>query len=183
MKGIVLASAIMVVAFILSVLLFRLGRIERRAYALLWIFVVCALLLTWLSLVTSDDLTFLPNELLATPWWVDLLSSLVYFTAGFFGGILQLYNLADRGFSLRIMIDVLERGDQHNNSTASLFDGYSDGKGLAWMYQKRLDDLKRNGLVIVEGDTLVLTEAGRRTAIIFGRIRWLFGFTLPRGAS
>lgn len=178
MKGIILASAAVVIAFIVSVAVFRLGRIERRAYVLLWIFAICAALLAGASWATPDDLLVLPRTLLAEPRWLDLVSSLFFFAGAFFGGLLQLYNLADRGFSLRVLIDVLELDDKPA-SAAVLYEAYSGGKGLVWMYQKRINDMVHNRLVIEDGDALVATDAGRRTAMIFGRLRRIFGVELP----
>ncbi len=179
MKGIFLAAIALCLAFICSVAVLRLMWSKRRVWALTWIFTVCAGSLAVASLMTSDDLLFLPKDLLAGPRWLDVLMSLFFFTAGFFGGLLQLYNLADRGFSLRVMIDILEQADRATTA-ASLFDGYSRGNGMGWMYQKRLDDLVRNHLVFVEGDTLVATAQGRRTAAVFTWMRELYGFELPK---
>jgi hypothetical protein len=88
---------------------------------------------------------------------------LFLYTAGFFGGVLQLYNLADRGFSLRILIDIL-----HAPSGAMRLDdvmsGYGGGRGIAWMYRKRIDGMIATGLVVADASRLLLTARGRRAA-------------------
>src|SRR2546427_463537 len=56
--------------------------------------------------VTPHDLGFLPRPMLAEPPWFDLTACLFFYTAAFGGGVLQLYNLAERGFSLRILAEL-----------------------------------------------------------------------------
>jgi superfamily II helicase len=51
--------------------------------------------------------------------------------------------------------------------------GYSAGRGIAWMYVKRLEDLQSAGLAKVDGETLVLTPKGQRVAKLF---TWLQEF-------
>lgn len=150
--------------------LFRLRAIERRAYALLWVFLAGLGLLVLLSLVTPVDLGFLPAALLAQPGWFDLLSAIFFYGAACFGGILQLYNLADRGFSLRILIDLLERASERGSADV-LFAGYSRGKGIGWMYEKRIDGMLSNGLVMREAQALVLTRSGERIAAVYAGLR------------
>lgn len=153
----------------------RLWRIERRAYALLRVFTICDGLIIATHLATPSDLMFLPSVLLAEPQWFDLASAQFFFTAAFAGGVLQMYNLADRGFSLRILIDLREWPDQRG-TVETLFHGYSAGRGMGWMYQKRINDMSENGLITVNGRDVKLTERGSRTAQLFWRLRWLYRF-------
>jgi hypothetical protein len=104
--------------------------------------------------------------------WVDLAFAVFLYSVGFFGGILQLYNLADRGFSLRILIDILEAPSQ-SLSLDDVMRSYSAGRGIDWMYAKRLEDMQSAGLAKVEGECLVLTPKGQRVAKLF---TWLQEF-------
>src|SRR5262245_18050261 len=72
-------------------------RIFMRTFAVLLVLLVAA------HSLLPDDLGFLPAWMVSPLWWVDLGFCVFLFAAGFFGGVMQLYNLADRGFSLRIL--------------------------------------------------------------------------------
>src|SRR5262249_52460846 len=113
--------------------------------------------------------------------WIDVAFAVFLYSVGFFGGILQLYNLADRGFSLRILIDILEAPSQVM-SLDDVMQGYSAGRGIAWMYDKRLEDMQSAGLVKVDGDSLVLTPKGQHVARLF---TWLqeFARVVPTGSE
>jgi hypothetical protein len=123
-------------------------------------------------LLTPPDLGFLPAELVMPIACVDIAFAVFLYSVGFFGGILQLYNLADRGFSLRILIDILEAPSQVM-TLDGIMQGYSADRGIAWMYAKRLEDMQSAGLAKVEGGSLVLTRKGRRVAGLFA---WLQEF-------
>ena len=97
-------------------------------------------LLAVVYLLTPADLWLLPDALLDDPPWFGLVFCLGLWFAGFFGGILQLYNLTERGMSLRMLIDVAQSGDRGMTADEIMRD-YSAGQGIAWMYQKRLDGL------------------------------------------
>jgi hypothetical protein len=172
MKAIILASGATVVSFIVAVIIFQAARIERRARALLLIYLVVLCGLAAVSLATSQSLWLLPQFLIAEPPWLDVIATLFFYSAAFFGGLLQLYNLADRGLSLRILIDVLERGP-HGASLIELFEGYSAGRGLIWMYDKRLHGMVDSRLACVDGEMLVLTDRGRVLADIYSWLRRL----------
>jgi hypothetical protein len=118
-----------------------------------------------LSLLPSIPGLILPNDV---EWF------LVPYTAAIWGGILQLYNLGKRGFSLRILIDI----DESSRSSLGLEDilrSYGAGKGIAWMLQKRVDDLvqswsltrlqqrlfKTGGRLIRHARHVILQLAGR----------------------
>jgi hypothetical protein len=125
-----------------------------------------------LHLLTPPDLGFLSATMVMPIAWVDMAFAVFLYSVGFFGGILQLYNLADRGFSLRILIDILEAPSQAMRLD-DVMQGYSSGCGIGWMYAKRLEDLQSAGLAKVEGECLVLTPKGQRVAKLF---TWLQEF-------
>jgi hypothetical protein len=150
----------------------RSGDTHQRARLMLVVFMAVLPVLLAVQLLTPPDLGFLSAELVMPIAWVDIAFSVFLYSVGFFGGILQLYNLADRGFSLRILIDILEAPSQAMNLD-DVMQGYSAGRGIAWMYAKRLDDMRSTGLARVEGECLVLTPKGRRVATLF---TWLQEF-------
>lgn len=103
---------------------------------------------------------------------INLLVTLFLYAAGFFGVILQLYNLADRGFSLRMLIDLLE--SEHGAlNLDGVMQGYSNGKGVAWMYQKRIDGMIINELITINGGLASITNKGETVAEMFRRLRIL----------
>jgi hypothetical protein len=172
MKALVLAGLATAMSFVLSTALFRLCHIERRAAALLAVFGLSLIMMIALCFATPDDLMIIPDNLLARPNWLDLASAVFFFFAAFLGGVLQLYNIADRGFSVRILIDLTEQ-PRGRATAATLLECYSRGKGIGWMYQKRIDDMIQNRLITVDFGTASLTERGARVAKIFGIMRRL----------
>jgi hypothetical protein len=67
---------------------------------------VSVLLLLAVYLLTSASLWLLPVPVQDDPAWFGPIICLGLWLAGFFGGILQLYNLTERGMALRMLIDV-----------------------------------------------------------------------------
>src|SRR6266540_6418764 len=151
MKAILLAALAELLLFACVSAFLRSGITGRRAGSMLIAFLLVLPVLLAVHLLTPPDLGFLAAQLVMPIAWIDIAFAVFLYSVGFFGGILQLYNLADRGFSLRILIDILEAPSK----TMRLDDvmrGYSAGRGIAWMYTKRLDDMQSAGLVKVEGD-------------------------------
>jgi hypothetical protein len=150
----------------------RSGITRQRARSMLVAFLSVLPVLLAVHLLTPPDLGFLGAELMMPIAWVDVAFAMFLYSVGFFGGILQLYNLADRGFSLRILIDILESPLQVM-SLDDVMQGYSAGRGIAWMYAKRLEDMQGAGLAKIEDESLVLTPKGQRVAKLFA---WLQEF-------
>jgi hypothetical protein len=178
MKPILVAALAELLLFVLVSACWRSGMTRRRAASMLIVFLGVLPVLLAIQLLTPPDVGFLGVELVMPIAWVDVAFALFLYTVGFFGGILQLYNLADRGFSLRILIDILEAPSQAM-SPDRVLNGYSAGRGIAWMYAKRLEGMQSAGLARIEGDYLVLTSKGRRVAKLF---TWLqeFARAAPR---
>lgn len=105
--------------------------------------------------------------------WIDFAFSFFLYIAGFFGGVLQLYNLADRGFSLRILIDIYEH-PFGKMSVDDIMTGYSGGQGIDWMYSKRIRGMVSLGLVEIQDGLIVNTDKGKKISRIFYRLRSLF---------
>jgi hypothetical protein len=174
MKGVILAAVMRMVLFGATTVSFRLLARDGGLRRMMWLYLLCGggLILLWL--VTAANLGFLPAWLLTEPRWLDLGVAGFLFSAAFFGGILQVYNLADRGFSLRFLIDILESRDSAMTAE-QLLTGYSAGKGIGWMYRKRLDGLLGAGLVERQGGDIVLTRKGEASANLFVRARRFLG--------
>jgi hypothetical protein len=173
MKAILLALIAGLSVFAIATAVFRLFRADNMAKTLLLIFLLVAPCLAALVLLIPPDIGFLPAQLVNPLVTVDLGFALFLYIAGFFGGLLQLYNLADRGFSLRILIDALEIQSGHT-SVDNVMSGYSAGRGIVWMYDKRIEGMTSTGLVKLEADDMKLTAKGWRVAHLFA---WLREFT------
>lgn len=166
MKAVIVAAAMTLVLLAVVTLAFRFHPTEARAKQMTLLYFGCALVAVLAWVITPVDLGFLAPSLLIAPQWLDLLLMLFFLSAAFFGGVLQLYNLADRGFSLRILID-LDAAKPCGGGIASLVKTYGGGQGLTWMYGKRLHGLVAGEFVRRNGDEIELTARGRRTAEIF----------------
>ena len=141
----------------------RFYQTAQRAKQMTLIYFGCVILLVLAWFTTSVDLGFLSPSLLIEPGWLDFSLMLFFFTAAFFGGALQLYNLADRGFSLRILIDV-EQTNFHGIDADWVVANYGGGKGLTWMYGKRIEGLLETKLIDRKAEMLELTSKGGRAA-------------------
>jgi hypothetical protein len=173
MKAVILATAMTIVLLLLVTLALRHRPTPRRARQMMLSYVVCLIAAASVWFATSADLGFLGPSLLIEPPWLDLSLMLFFFSAAFFGGVLQLYNLADRGLSLRILIDVAE-ADSRIIDTDWLIANYAGGKGLAWMYGKRIAGMLETKLVEREAGMIAFTSKGARVgAVLFAVRRFL----------
>jgi len=167
MKGILIATAMATVYFIAVTIAFRTLDVRRRAAFMVGVWLVTVPAFVMLHQLTPADLGVLPVSLTEPLPLVDLVFGVFAYTAVFFGGILQLYNLADRGFSLRVLIDLASGGPM---TVDEIVKAYSAGQGLRWMYAKRLEGLVDHDLVRRDGAHIRLTPSGRRLARVFA---WL----------
>src|SRR5438132_563254 len=94
-------GSILAYCVVITVVL-RLGRVRQRALVMTVIFILS------LPVFIALCVTALASE--ADPVAEAAFAALLYMAA-FFGGILQLYNLADRGLSLRMLIDIHQAPD------------------------------------------------------------------------
>jgi hypothetical protein len=170
MKSLILASLMTLGEFALVTWIFRSGRVRRRAATMSRLFLASLPLFIAVHLATPRDLGILPVSLSEPSRAADLAFGLLVYGAAFFGGILQIYNLADRGFSLRILID-LDEVSGGPLSAEEIAERYSEGRGLEWMFTKRLEDLVEQGLVTIEGGVVRNSARGARTAALFDRLR------------
>jgi hypothetical protein len=163
MKPIIIAILTELICFVFVTIRFRFFPTEHRARTMLFMFFIALPILFILNIVTNSILSK----------WIDVVFSLFVYTTGFFGGILQLYNLADRGFSLRILIDIYEQPSSAM-SLDDIMNSYSGGQGIGWMYGKRIKGMVSQGLVEVRNGSIVNTDKGKKIARIFIRLRSLF---------
>jgi hypothetical protein len=176
MKAILLSSAMTAVLFFVATVALRYFRSAQRVRQLTLCYLACLLALAFVWEHTPDELGFLSADLVAEPRWVDFAAMVFYFSAAFFGGILQLYNLADRGFSLRILVDFMEAPEPAD--PAQVAARYSRGRGLGWMYRKRIDGLLAGGFISISAEDVALTPKGAATAAFFARARRFFGLPM-----
>jgi hypothetical protein len=170
MKAVILATAMTIVLLALVTVALRLHPTSRRARQMMLSYVVCLIGAASVWFATSGDLGFLAPALLIEPAWLDLSLMLFFFSAAFFGGVLQLYNLADRGLSLRILIDFAE-ADSRIVDIDWLLAHYGGGKGLAWMYGKRIAGMLETKLVERTAGMIALTSKGVRAAAVLFAVR------------
>ena len=163
MQPIFIALLAEVICFLLMTLILRVVRTEKKAKMITCCFLaVLPLLILFHILSPSYD-------------GVSLIFSIFLYVAGFFGGLLQLYNLADRGFSLRILIDI-DESPSKQMSLDEIMTGYSQGRGIEWMYTKRIEDMKLQNLVTIVNGIVSNTEKGGKVATLFSRLRRCFRF-------
>jgi hypothetical protein len=154
---------------------FRAIPLNRRAAMMVRLWAASLFGFVGLYLSTPSDLWILPSSLGAVPTLSGLLFGVLVYTAAFFGGTLQLYNLAERGFSLRILIDIDETPGGAMTPT-DILHNYSRCRGLSWMYQKRLDGLLEQGMIALDDGRIRNTARGQRTAIVAERLRSFMRF-------
>jgi hypothetical protein len=169
MKAILLALA--AGALLFAVGTWQLCRVPGGKGAGTWLLIYFAILPVFAAvhLLTPPDLGVLPSAFQIPIPIIDLGFFFFLYTVGFFGGVLQLYNLADRGFSLRILIDI-QHAPQGVVTLEEVMKYYSAGRGIAWMYRKRVQGMIATGLVVENDGQLVLTDRGHRVARLFS---WL----------
>ena len=178
MRGIFLAVTVSAAYAFLLCIVFRSFNLKYRAAMMLRIYLVSLLPFSLMLTVVPYDLGFLPKCLIEQNIWLDSLFALVIYSASVFGGWLQLYNLADRGLSLHILIDAME--SQDGVSALSLSRNYGKGKGIQWMYEKRLADIERLGLVTRNESGIVLSKKGIRNSKFIIQIRRFYAIASTR---
>jgi hypothetical protein len=170
MKAVILPLVVGLLLFAAVSVRLRFAPPAQPARALLGLYLAFLPVLTFAYFLAPADLGFLSPQLVAPGLAIEFGFAVFLYSAGFFGGLLQLYNLADRGLSLRILIDILEspRGGMTFDEIAA---GYGGGRGIVWMYEKRLEGMAYSGLADLIGDRLVLTARGSKAARVFSLLQ------------
>jgi hypothetical protein len=169
-KGLLLALACSVATALGVTVLFAGCDVARRAAAMCGVFLLSVPLYVAAYVLTPPDLGVLPARLVEAQAWLDGAFGLAVHAALFAGGWLQLYNLAERGFSLRILIDIAEAPPRALTGE-QVAARYGSGRGSAWMREKRIDGLVESGLARWDDGWLRPTDRGWRAARMFGRLR------------
>ncbi|HET8579002.1 MAG TPA: hypothetical protein VFO18_18030 [Methylomirabilota bacterium] len=178
MKGLLLAVACSLVCALATTLLFRTVAVRARAAAMLRIFLFTVPLYLAAYALTPADLSVLPEALVEPRAWLGGALGLYVHAALFFGGWLQLYNLADRGFSLHILI-AIDRSPAGALSPEELRERYGDG-GIAGMADKRIAGILETGFVTLDGGRLRPTSKGIRAARLFEALRAFLQIDTPQ---
>ncbi len=155
--GVVLLAVALFPAFVLChVMLFRRQKAGVQGYVLLPLaFALYGA--AWLLL----SLLFFGRELLSLPRCFAGFATVGFFCLGY----MQVFSLTCRGFSLRILVDL----DKHGSlDIDGIMREYSDGRGLDWLYDKRLASMESLRLIRRENDTLVLRAPRGRAAAWLG---------------
>jgi hypothetical protein len=145
-KGLLLALGGAALLVPVVTVVFRLYNVRRRAALLVRLFLTSLPLFVLVYVWTPADLGLLPRSLVEPHPVLELAYGLVVYSALFFGGLLQVYNLADRGCSLRILIDIAEAAEGRL-SERDLPAAYGGGRGFGAMLDKRIDGLVEHGLI------------------------------------
>jgi hypothetical protein len=169
-KAIMLAVAAALLFLGVMTVVLRLLPVRERALQLTQIWLASVPLLALAYLLSPPDLGFLPLALQDDPPWFGLVFCMGMWVAGYFGGLLQLYNLTERGLSLRLLIDVAN-ARAHGLPVDEAMIGYSDGRGIEWMFGKRMSWLEAAGLIQQADGWVTITPGARKTARRLRRLR------------
>ena len=163
MKGLLLAGAASLLFPFLVMLLFRAITSRRRAAGMVRVFLATVPLYVGAYAVTPADLGFLPPWLMEPRYVPACAFGLLVYSAFFFGGWLQVYNLADRGCALHILLAIAESPDGAL-SAAEIKTRYERGRGLHWMPDKRIEGILELGLAAPRHGRLHAKPKGARVA-------------------
>ena len=179
MKGLLLAAASSLLCVAAVTVVFRIVDVRRRAAAMLRIFLVTIPLYVAAYALTPADLWLLPERLVEPRAFLCGVFGLFVHAARFFRGWLQVYNLAERGFSLRILIDI-DESPGRALSPEEEEAGYGGGLGMGWMLDKRIEGLLSTRLIVERDGSLLATHKGVRVARLFGGLRAFLQIDTPQ---
>ena len=92
---------------------------------------------------------------------LDLLTGLCALGA-FFIGFGLIWGVMTRGYTIAMLVEFHRAGGPLTEE--ALAAAYSGGRGLSWLFDKRLGGIHRLGLIVRDGGDVVLTPAGRFVA-------------------
>jgi hypothetical protein len=178
-KGLLLAAASSLLCVAAVTVVFRVVDVPRRAAAMLGIFLATIPLYVAAYVLTPADLRLLPGWLVEPRGFLCGAFGLFVHAALFFGGWLQVYNLAERGFSLRILIDI-DESPARALSAEEAEAAYGGGRGMGWMLDKRIEGLLSTRLIVERDGRLMATGKGTRAARLFGGLRAFLRIDTPQ---
>jgi hypothetical protein len=167
MSGLVLALCSFILCFLAHLVFSHLVS-SRGKEPVLVRFMVASIILYGLAYpVVPVDRLPAPRVL---PALVDLVTGLA--ALGFLVlGYVEFWSLVERSFSLRILIDTATSPD--GRSRSDLAKSYSEGRGLAWMMDKRVEDLVGARMLAASEGGFRLTTGGRLVARVFSALQRL----------
>jgi hypothetical protein len=88
---------------------------------------------------------------------------------------LEAFSMIARGFSMRIVTDIYLNSSLNSEG---VLQEYAAGKGIAWMFQKRLEGIEKLGFISIEGD---LIKIASKNAIYIAQISLFYKSLLKLG--
>ncbi len=173
MGGALLSVLWMLAVMAVSILLFHLRPVQRRFRTLCTVFAVGAVGFTVSYLQMSPAVFGLPPN--RTEPWTEFLNGFYLYSFWFFGVFVQLYSLADRGFSLTMLTDLLSEGSVIR-TRQEIKAGYASGKGTAYVKHKRMAQIIHGGFIRREQDGYRDTRLGRRVGRFLLTLQQLYRF-------
>ena len=170
MKALLLALGCSLLYAVAVTVLFRRRQMRERAAAMLRLFLATVPVYLAAYAATPADLGVLAPWLLEPRYVAAGAFGLFVHAALFFGGWWQVYNLADRGCALHIVLAICE-SPERALSAPEIEARYGAGRGLHWMPDKRIEDILDRGLATLRGGRLHATPKGARVARLFGLLR------------
>jgi len=169
MTGFVLSIGWALAAAIATLVMLHLRRVTRRVRLMGWLG-----LLGLVGFVAHYLLIHpCPTQALRVGWGLEFVNGLYFYLFGFIGVFLQIYGLADRGFSLAMLTD-LNRAHPRAMTREALKQTYADGKGLTYVSHKRMHQLTHGGFIRTEGNTVRATRLGAAIGRVCVALRRLY---------
>ena len=170
MKALLLALGCSLLYAAAVTVLFRRRQMRDRAAAMLRLFLSTVPVYLAAYAATPADLGFLAPGLVEPRYVPACAFGLFVHAALFFGGWWQVYNLADRGGSLHILL-AIDESPERALPAPEIASRYGSGRGLHWMLGKRIDGILDTGLATLRDGRLRTTPRGARVARLFGPLR------------
>lgn len=165
LKGLVLAGIGFVVFLIAQAMLLRWRTPDKRFMAMVGLFRWTGAALVLVYFFTPPDLGVLPSEFTRAGWGVDLLNGLLVLSF-LFVGYSMFYFLVDRGFSVRILIEI-DKGQGQRLRQEEIAERYP----MEQVLRRRLTEMLEIGRVRLHEGRYVNTVRGTRAAAGFSWVK------------
>lgn len=168
LKGIILGLISFVVFLVVHVAVFRLRAPARRFDAMVRVHWLLVPVLAAAYLLTPEDLGVLPAGTIGAGWVLDLVNGVIVY--GFlFVGYSMFYFLVDRGFSVRLLIEI-ERAPGAALTQEQVEAVYAPEQIVG----RRLGDLLDMKSVTKVGERFRIAPPGSRQARLFSFMKSFF---------
>jgi hypothetical protein len=165
LKGLVLAGIGFAVFLVAQVLVLRWRQPQKRFFAMVRLIHWVGALVVCLYAATSRDLGFLPEQGTGAGWVLDLMNGLL--VLGFlFVGYAMFYFLVDRGFSVRILIEI-ETSPERRLRQSQIAERYP----METVLNRRLTEMVEIGRVSLREGRYVNTVKGACSAAGFALVK------------